>query len=174
VPPGRLLVGEQEWVSKRHSTVRDIVEHGLLDVPMDSLLKVTTVRNPFDSIVSKWLKLLHRPNRFSNKMVQRKQLDFAGYVARFWGDRPEESMHAEFVDGIDEVMRFETLHDDLARVLALVGAPVFELPRVNPTTQKTRHYSEYYDEKARAVIERVFRSDLERFGYEFERPPGSG
>lgn len=168
MPPGRTRIDDQEVISKRHSTIAQIIEHRLLEEPMESLYKVTTVRNPFDSMVSMWVKLRHRPSNFVTHKVHDRELGFAEYIAQFWGDQPEQSMHAHFVEGVDEVMRFETLQQDLARVLAHVGAPLFEIPRINPTTQKNRHYSEYYEPATREVIERVFRPDLEQFGYAFE------
>ncbi len=43
-----------------------------------------------------------------------------------------------------------------------------ELPKKNVTVHD--HYSTYYTDNARALIEQRLGADLERFGYRFERP----
>lgn len=166
-PPKRHRVDERTVISKRHATVRQLVLHGLLEAPIDSLLKFSTVRNPFDSLVSLWTKLRHRPNRWSSRRVLLEGVDFLPWLKKRLLQAAPHSMHDEFTDGVDVVMRFETLEEDLKAVLARAGAPAVALPLANPTTERDADYHAYYDEEARALVERVFGGDLEKYGYAF-------
>jgi hypothetical protein len=42
-----------------------------------------------------------------------------------------------------------------------------ESPKLNVTNEKERDYRSYYTPKARAIVERIYAPDLERFGYSF-------
>ncbi len=166
-PPKRHRVDERTVISKRHSTVRQLVQYGLLEAPIDGLCKFCAVRNPFDSLVSLWTKLRHRPNRWSGRRVLLEEIEFLPWLKGRLGRAAPQSMHDEFTEGVDVVMRFETLEEDLMAVLARAGAPAVALPRSNPTTQRAADYRAYYDDEARALVERVFGGDLDKYGYAF-------
>jgi hypothetical protein len=78
------------------------------------------------------------------------------------------SRYGRYVDGVDFIMRFERLQEDFNEVVRHIGVndPI-EIPKINITRSKERHYREYYTPRARAIVERVYAPDLERFGYSF-------
>ena len=164
--PEKRCVLNGERVSKKHSTLRQLIAHDLLEQSPDTLFKFVAVRNPYDSIVSKYLKRRHR-EKFSRSSIQTKDVSFRDFVMRNFRDSEPQSMHAAFVDGADEVIRFEELQEGLSRVLDRAKAPEFELPVINRTEHKD-HYSDYYDDETREVVGRVYAEDLERFGYAFD------
>lgn len=68
---------------------------------------------------------------------------------------------------VDFVCRFENLKHDLAAVEKNIGLQFMEyLPHHNRSVHE--HYSEYYDERSRIIIENHFSQDIKLFGYKFE------
>lgn len=166
VPDKRLVLPDGSVISKRHATLEQIRRAGLIDVPLETLLKFTAVRNPFDSVVSHWAKLRFRGNR-AEVWVQRDEVPFPAWVTRALGESEPASMHAEFVDGVDVILRFESLASDLNELLRSRGLPAVDLQLDNRTDDRERDYRAYYDEPSRRIVERLFREDLDRYGYVF-------
>lgn len=166
VPNERYVSARDEVVSRRHSTLRQLVEHRLLDIPLDELHKFTTVRNPFDSLVSQWAKLRFRANR-EGGWVQSRAVSFPSWIEKRFAHADPTSMHAEYVEGVDVVLRFERLAADLDDLLASRGLPSIIVARENATVERSPDHREYYDDRAREIVARVFREDLARFDYEF-------
>lgn len=180
---------DQIVVQRKHSTVAELVTHGILDrAEVDRLLIFTAVRNPFDSLVSLWVKkrttyqpLLRDPESFVNRLPGFAQdmewvmsHSFDEWIEREYGhidDGRERHLYGPFLDSADVVMRFERLQEDFARVMREVGVhPVEPIPLANRTEGRESDYRTYYGHAARATIERVFHADLERFGYRFDDP----
>ncbi len=166
VPRVRIELRPSGNISKRHSTIAQIEHYGLIQVELDSLLKVTTVRNPFDSLVSLWAKERFRENR-TQSFTQLKRVDFSEWMWKKFNHREVISMNRDFVQGVDSILRFESLQDDLNGLLRSRGIPPVVLPVVNRTSERDRDYRKYYDDRAREVVERVFAPDIENFDYTF-------
>lgn len=182
---GRLLA------QKKHSTLRELLQNNLLtQEEAGSLLKFASVRNPFDSLVSLYLKqrskyqpLLDDPNSwvsrsptyarnmryaathsFSNWLFKkcRKQL-----LKRLIGEPP--SMFCNYTRGVDVVMRYENLAEELRALFMRRGIPAdFSIPVVNRTDERTsRNYRSYYSRAAVLAVRATFSDDLKRYGYTF-------
>jgi hypothetical protein len=67
---------------------------------------------------------------------------------------------------IDYLCRFENYAEDAQKVLDLIGCDV-PLGKINTTEHK--HYSTYYNEDTKAMVEHFFKEDIDRFGYTFEQ-----
>lgn len=94
---------------------------------------------------------------------------FKGWIKhKFLGaDPPEFKSSYRALDDLDDFIRFEYLEEDFNRILKKVGVEQYiSLPNVNPTSGK-KSYKEYYSPKSKALIESVFRDELDRFGYSF-------
>ena len=183
---GRLLV------DSKHSTVPDLLYYGLVsEEDVQGLFKVCAVRNPFDSLVSLFVKsqttyakLVDDPSSFLHKKpnaledvrgaadatfsewVKNRYVPSGSRGSRLRTLRPRH-MYERYMKRVDHIMRFERLLDDLDEVLAKIGAPTgLELANINPTP-RDKDYRPYYTDEAREIVERVFKPDLERFGYKF-------
>lgn len=124
------------------------------------------VRNPFDRLVS--IYHFHRQGGQKRHPLA-SEVGFEEWLER-GGTGSAGRSQAAFVSDrngscvLDFVGRFESIERDVERVLDTLGIEG-HLPRRNPSQH--RHYTEYYSDRARAIVERRFRDDLERFGYAF-------
>jgi hypothetical protein len=64
---------------------------------------------------------------------------------------------------------------DLDEALRKVGlTEVLPIPHRNPTSSRRDvHHSELYTRASRAIVERAYRRELDRFGYRFRDGPAS-
>lgn len=143
----------------------------------DNFFKFSVVRNPFDYAVSYYAFL--RMNRASRRHEFARDHSFGEFLAYL--DRKNlvggitQSSYLTDGDGnclVDALLRFEELGAELPPLLERLGIPApTELPRINVSSR--RPYREYYSAADRVRAERIFRDDLDRFGYAFEGKPGS-
>ena len=78
------------------------------------------------------------------------------------------SMFFEYVDGVDQVLRYETIHRDLQEVFTAAGMGEVEVPVVNRTEERdTRDYRSAYSRLTTFAVKVSFSGDLSRWGYEF-------
>lgn len=176
-----------------HGTYDDIVEAGLMTVEdLEKLFKFCAVRNPFDLMVSRYLKRQRtivddnkdtgmawargRSNVLTS-MEKAKDLPFADWLQAELGSIAERGKTVKapfkYLDHADHVMRFEALQEGFDEVLKRLGVtePIEVAPR-NVTGERVseggkKHFTEYYDDTSRQLIEKVYAPLLERFGYSF-------
>jgi|GEM_PF-2057611 len=69
----------------------------------------------------------------------------------------------------DYYLRFENLNKDYQNLCNNLSIPYESLPvlKSNVRTSKA-HYSTYYTEKTKEIIQSIFAEEIERFGYSFE------
>ena len=174
-------------VERKHATLNDLVQGGVLTPDQRAGLFVfTTVRNPFDSLVSLWHKqanayqpLLDDPDSWVHRQPKTKagilfarDHSFPEWLQDQFGPLlggPSRHLYAEFIRGVDRVMRYENLQEEFDNVLYHLGASDtgHEIPLFNVTEGREKNYRTYYDESARDLVASVFGADLERFGYVF-------
>jgi hypothetical protein len=184
-------------VRHKHAPLGELITHGLLSrEEAAGLFKFTTVRNPFDSLVTLYVTMrtryraqLRKPGSFVHRrrgMAQRIHMavehPFEQWVERRFGlSGPKgqvrgllgthpgpRHMYNKYIEGADFVMRFEQLQEDFNEVLKRIGvSQAVEIPTMNVTEGRDRNYRAYYTPKARAIVEKAFALDLQRFGYSF-------
>jgi hypothetical protein len=136
----------------------------------NNYFKFGFVRNPWDRIVSLYERREASGPRDSitfGQFVEAIQYSSATCVHssphRYqldWFVDPDGKVLADFIG------RFERLEQDWAFIANKLGITQ-PLPhwRANP---RSRHYTEYYDNRTRDIIADRFRIDIETFGYQFE------
>lgn len=180
-------------VRRKHSTLRDLMATGLIGAQERSrLLVATTVRNPYDRLVSVHAKRLGaKPERVADpeswlygpKGRNRaedvrwiREHDFPQWIrrrfVRNWLPRlvlgRSTSVDGRFVDGVDRVLRYERLQADFDDLMRALGAEPSAIPRVNVSAaREARAYRDAYDPLSRRLVRIGQREDLERFGYGF-------
>lgn len=113
----------------------------------------TTVRNPYDMIVTWWI---------SNTA---KRVLFSEFIRDFNG--PKQVVGGRIFSRADEadiVLRHETLDRDFADMLRLLRLPSVELSRDNVTPSK-KGWRTYYDEESFTIVNERFGCEIEDYGY---------
>jgi hypothetical protein len=178
-------------VPHKHSTLEQLKRNGLVGPELRrEVLVFSGVRNPFDSLVSLYVKnrttyqdLLQKPGSFVQKRSNRQAAiqfcathTFDQWIEHLYAPRLRDRLLGRavrervnrWVDGVDVVMRFESLQQDFDAVLRQAGVEgQFRLPWMNRTKKRKRDYRSYYSERSQELVERAWRRDLERFGYTF-------
>ena len=70
---------------------------------------------------------------------------------------------------VDTIIRFEDRERGIEFLTKQLGIQGIGNSFVNSHTPLERHYSEFYDDVGREIIQRVYHQDIELFNYEFEQ-----
>jgi len=118
----------------------------------------STVRNPYDLLVSWWLILMRR-NHFDG--------DFLPFITSYQNyNFTRGGRLFYFVEASTDILRFETLQEDFSRVMEKAGLPQNKLHHRNATAHR-KPYQEYYTSEIIQAVKDRFVLDLEFTGYEF-------
>ena len=177
-------------VQRKHCTMADLVNNGIIEQPQaDKLFKFTTIRNPFDNLVSRYEKLhskyqplvddldswvyqvpgfvdnLHYcQNHSFNRWIQKTYLKTA--LKRLLGRKP--SMYRNFTADMDAILHFENLQQELNQLSAKTQHNFqLDIPRINVTTERSADYRRYYNPTSRKLIQFALKDDLNDYGYSF-------
>ena len=144
------------------------------------------VRNPFDRLVSWWNMMLHKGvhNDFSRYLLSGSS-GFSAFLDRIeviYEANPLERdanhpypksiafNQLDYVTGIDGhlaadfIGRFEYLETDFRRLSEEIGVHL-ALPHTNAFAR--RHYREYYTPVDVEKVRKLYKRDLDHFGYDF-------
>ena len=132
-----------------------------------SFFKFSFVRNPWDRVVSAYAYLK------DNGIID---VSFKDFILNDIG-HPDVKWHYNITqfdiigDGdsiplVDFVGRFETLQEDFNKVCGIIGIKPVKLPYKNDSIHK--HYSEYYDDTLKEVVDKLYYKDIKIFGYDYE------
>lgn len=136
----------------------------------------TFVRNPYDRMVSAYA--YHVKGRYrgvlNRSIPNLRNLTFREYLGTFVRRQQltiflpmvTYMTHERSSKPVDFVGRFECVHEDYARLSALLKT---DAPIPHQLSSHHDHYSTFYDEEARQIIEQVYGADLEEFDYSFDR-----
>ena len=193
--PATDILGPDGFIrmGRKHCTVRQLLVQGLIPENYSSLMTaVTAVRNPFDSLVSLYVKksetyherFLKDPNSWVHKVRGYvEDMEFCRthsfeewltkrYAVSTWEKvlgRGRRSLYGRYTEGTAIVMRFERLQEDFESVMRGLGIHEnVTIPKINITGQRSRRYQDYYTTGARELVEYVFKPELDQYGYSFE------
>jgi hypothetical protein len=137
----------------------------------DRAFKFALVRNPYDLAVSLYSFIGIKPDHHRHLEVRKLSfLEFLELEERrgAWRRRDQLSMLTGFGGEmlVDKVYRFEEMGEAFANIMRRLDLPAStELAPKNASPRGP--YRDYYTGNERAFVERIWRRDLERFGYEF-------
>lgn len=157
-------------------------------------LKITVVRNPWDMVVSRyhWEKERLWPSIRKNivnilrdpvAVVRYKRLlhrikmifvlsTFSNFI-RYFDKRWTNSRFYFDEEGkpiCDVYLSFENLNKGLNDLECILGVELGCLPRLKSKPRKGKiHYSQYFNQPQKVRIEKLFKHEIEVFGYTFEQ-----
>jgi len=130
--------------------------------------KFAFTRNPFDRALSKYFHHFYRPTVGTIAEKKASKLNFNEWVLQGGLGMFRQQFDYIYMNGnlgIDFIGRFENLQQDFNIVCDKIGIPHSQLPHVNKS--KHKHYTEYYDDETREIVEQKYAKDIEYFGYKF-------
>lgn len=147
-----------------------------------SFFKFTFVRNPWGRLLSayEYLKAGGR-NAQDQAWAQRHLTPYASFSEFVQGWVREENIRLglhfrpqhEFLGmrgsrlEVDYVGYFENLQEDYDRICKIIGGGA-ALSAVNQSRNRIVDYRSHYDHRTRAIVESVYREDIQMFGYSFD------
>jgi len=147
--------------------------------------KLATVRNPWERLVS-WRAFLagvtedfgNDPAALTDPVAAHWQ-EFDAFLEQLAASRitldgrqvPEFSQFHQLSDAqgqllVDHLFRFETISEDVARVLTQIGLKAPALPHTNGSHHLP--YQSYYSRAGRELVADAFADDVRAFDYHFE------
>ena len=139
----------------------------------DSFYKFGFVRNPWDRVVSLYMRnegIQSRHDQTFEQFVRKLRYSSATCIH----PSPQVNQLDWFIDPsgnviADYIGKFETLDQDWAIIRQKLRGDLPEtLSRAKANPHKVRHYSLYYTDETRSIVADRFRLDIEYFDYQFE------
>lgn len=157
------LFGFHAHPSARH--VRQILGSEIFD----SYFKFTVERNPWDRQVSLYF---HREFKRRNA-IPNFDWDMKTSFYRFSHYCRLRNWEVYSIDNriiVDRVIKYDNLDQEIREIFSKLGIQnVIEMPRLNKSYSGCRdHYSKYYSDETRALIQNWYRPEIEAFGFQFE------
>lgn len=140
-----------------------------------SMFKFCFVRNPWDKVLSEFhFRIWTSQNELT------ANTSFADWVRSTYVDRDPKYYdwpkmflpQLEWLTdekgqiAVDFVGRFENLQNDFHKICDAIKMNRRTLPHEN-RSRECRSYASHYDSKTKAIVEEVFKADIEFFGYKF-------
>ncbi len=151
---------------------RAAIKHNIV-----SYFKFAFVRNPYDRMVSNYIMFTQQKHRI--KQLESYDLPWLNHVQDFSFkefltvltriDNHHLNSQTNFIPFLpDFVGRFENLEEELSHVCTILGLPRGKPRHLNKTLHEP--YTEYYDAESLAIVSKLYKLDIKRFGYKFAVP----
>ncbi len=136
--------------------------------------KFAFVRNPWDRLVSGWLDKIVHKNLFRFREEERQKLlalqsfvDFLAHRQNIFNNR-HFCLQSSLIDlnNIDFIGRMESFEEDLVSICTRAGIPHHHIKSKN-VTKNRMDYRSYYSDELAETVSRLYRKDIQIFGYKF-------
>lgn len=149
-----------------------------------STFRFTSVRNPFERVVSCYIDKILNHRRNSNlgrHFAGRGAVSLLSFLREVENQAPlERDIHCRAMTDLtftgrfayDDIVRYETFDDDLRRVMARLGLPDAPVPGPHPddTTNAKARLPELLGARECALIREIYAADFEAFEYPASPP----
>lgn len=136
--------------------------------------KFAFVRNPWDRVVSCYFdKVVSKCHKRFKECFGKDFEYFVHYLTR--QDLANADAHIRLqtklipMNHVNFIGRQETMVEDLQHVLQTLGLQNLHVGHKHKSAHE--HYSHYYNERTKAIIARLYKADIDAFGYQFENAP---
>lgn len=137
----------------------------------DNAFSFAFVRNPWDRAVSRYEYVRHAQGHGQHKRFQ--TMSFDKFIRDEWFRNllVSRTQLSEISDKngniiISKVYRFEDMDNAIADICSRLNIPALaRTPHNNPS--KRARYNDYFNKKNKRLFDRIYREDIDRFGYSF-------
>jgi hypothetical protein len=161
----RFEVRSEKFNIHKHSSLLDY-QRELGDEVLQKLFKFTSVRNPWDRMISRYFSPSRGPVTWSRKQFA-EYINQVPPVAAYASLAKENGSSPSVYSDMDFFVRYENLNEDFKKVCGLIGIPWTPLPIRNKSNRQP--YALYYDDELVELVRYRFSQEISYFGYEFER-----
>lgn len=161
-----LNIKGSEWVN--HMSAAEIKEK-IGNKIWKNYFKFCVIRNPYDRLISLYLYSLEK-GRLNTGTSDNSIMDFSDFILNGNPYPGRKHYSIDSVICVDYLIRFEELGKGIKFVCDQLGLP-FEpenIPKLKVGSRdKTIPVSNFYTKETREWVRRVYRWELDEFGYEF-------
>lgn len=130
----------------------------------ENFFKFGFVRNPYDWVVS----FAHRYQINVETFVDYLEVDPMIYAHCHNGPRWGQKLpFHNILNGVDFVGRFENLKEDYEYLKNKFNLPPLTEEKIKVTENRKKDYRYYYDESLFNKVDKIFKEDIEKYGYKF-------
>lgn len=159
---------------RRHMTARQMLDVlAGREIPREEMFVFTTIRNPWDRMVSQWfhskraeVSIFHE---IANRSESLEEFVSSPRVRRAYRDRHSYSSFCCGPDGVplvDMVIRSEDVDATIPHLMRTLGIDAdLSAPRANPSHHTP--YRDYYNDRARGLVAALLWDDIEVGRYVF-------
>jgi len=180
------LKNEHPELSLVHNTHDHILKHIKIK-DLDNYFKFAFVRNPWDRLVSTFFHLsnensrVHHHSRVRSKEYYKRyngnfdlfMKDFAkGHIPykRLYKPQYKLTTYNKYLFKTcnipDFIGKFESLQSDFEKLCEMLDLKKYKLPFMR--TSKHKHYTSYYNDWSKKVVEKIYKKDIMLFDYTFD------
>lgn len=171
------------WCPKRkihlqHATTDQLLDTELISEEIwDTYYKFTIVRNPWDRAYSDYLwiksdrKVKGSFNDFIQKKGQFKDILTDNNNMFYRGDHLINQTDFFYINGklkVDNILRFENFTDDINFLIKKLNIEEEFNIHEKKSKKRYKHYSFFYNNSKRKIIEEKYQKDIEILDYTFE------
>lgn len=122
---------------------------------LENYYKITSVRNPWDRCLSFY---------FFNNV--NKKINFYNYLKKC-KNYLEHIKNKKGEIKIDKFVYYETLKNDFSELCVYLNIDNNNLLHLNKSKNNKINYRDYYDDKSKDIVYKIYKEDIKLFGYEF-------
>lgn len=179
---GRGWQGTWHYKGAQHSKLtraskRELQKQG---INIDDMFLITFVRNPYSWILSVWNNFYRNSDspsaiRFASLFPEKRFKDFVEFISLsaigveppVLGSITQSLFVPKKIKSPDFVGHFETFEADLQRLMEILDIDYSDVPHeVRHKMNDREDFMSFYDQRSKRIVQRLFREDFERFGYE--------
>lgn len=183
-----IVYGKLKLIEKKHRSKQIFKDHTpakqMKEILGPKLWKriytFTLVRNPWDRMVSLY-HYRRKVGRIPDDITFRDYIFCLKDSKSKWGSEDGLfSYHGSYYGCSDYVLdenneiivdfigKYENRRDDIAKIAAYIGCKSIGKLAIQKSAPSNKHYSDFYDEETRKIINTLYEKDISLFDYEFE------
>ena len=125
--------------------------------------KFAFVRNPWD-----WLVSLYKSGAIKKRAGYVKRPSWEKMISLLSKKHPQPQLSWLTINGkiaVDYIARLEDIDNEVDYIFKKLGLKYNKIP--HRLKRGRPHYTEWYNDKSRKIVARVFRKDIKMFGYKY-------